>query len=129
MAYQYYQPNPKNKSVGDCVIRALCKALGNDWYATYSEVTIEGYALCDMPSSNAVWGHYLSDNGFRRYIIPNTCPDCYTIEQFVNDNPVGTYIIATGTHVVTAIDGIYYDSWDSGNEVPIYYWRKENDNA
>ena len=59
-------------------------------------------------------------------IIPNTCPDCYTIADFCNDHPYGTYILATGTHVVAVIDGDYYDTWDSGNEIPIFYWQKEN---
>ena len=129
MAYQYYQPNPKNKAVGDCVIRALCKALGDDWYSVYTQVTVQGYAQADMPSSNAVWGQFLKENGYARYVIPNTCPDCYTIREFVEDNPVGAFILCTGSHVVTAINGVYYDSWDSGNEVPIFYYRKEEEYA
>lgn len=129
MAYQYYQPNPHNKSVGDCVIRALCRAFDDDWYSMYSQLTLQGYAMCDMPSSNAVWGRFLKDNGYKQYVIPNTCPDCYTIEDFCNDNPVGTYILCTGTHTVTAIDSVYFDSWKSGNEIPIFYFRKEEENA
>ena len=125
MAYQFYNPNPLSKSVGDCVIRALCKAFDDDWYSIYSQLTIQGYAMCDMPSSNAVWGQYLKSKGYHRYIIPNTCPDCYTIDDFCNDNPVGTFILCTGSHVVTIVDGILYDSWPSGSEVPIFYWRKE----
>lgn len=27
-------------------------------------------------------------------------------------------------HVVCVQDGYYYDSWDSGNEIPIYYWER-----
>lgn len=129
MAYQFYNPNPYKKAVGDCVIRALCKALESDWYDIYSQVVVQGYALCDMPSSNAVWGQFLKDNGYKRYIVPNTCPDCYTIRDFVNDNPTGTFILCTGSHVVTATDGTYFDSWDSGDETPIFYWRKDETNA
>ena len=29
-------------------------------------------------------------------------------------------------NVIAVIDGDYYDSWDSGNEVPIYYWKQED---
>ena len=125
MAYQFYNPNPLKKSVGDCVIRALCKALDDDWYSVYSQLTVQGYAMCDMPSSNAVWGQYLKSKGFRRYIIPNTCPDCYTIDDFCNDNPNGTFIVCTGSHVATIVDGTLYDSWQSGMETPIFFWRKE----
>lgn len=125
MAYQFYNPNPLNKSVGDCVVRAITKALDEDWYKIYSDLTVQGYALCDMPSSNSVWGQYLKSKGYRRYVIPNTCPDCYTIDDFCNDNPVGTFIVCTGSHVVTIIDGTIFDSWQSGSETPIFYWRKE----
>lgn len=81
--------------------------------------------MFDMPSSNAVWSSYLMLNGYKRYAIPNTCPYCYTIKQFTFDHPYGRYLLATGSHVVTAINGNYYDAWDSGNEIPIYYWTKE----
>ena len=125
MAWQYYNPNPSSNLVGDCVIRALSLALNQDWDTTYLGVAMQGYEMDDMPSSNAVWGAYLRHNGFRRYIIPNECPDCYTIADFCKDNPNGLYVLATGTHVVTAINGNYYDTWDSGKELPIYYFVKE----
>ena len=78
----------------------------------------------DMPSSNAVWGSFLQKNGYVRKIIPNMCPECYTVIQFCIDNPHGKFLLATGTHVIAVIDGNYYDTWDSGDEIPIYYWRK-----
>lgn len=79
----------------------------------------------DMPSSNAVWGAYLKSRGFKRYIIPNECPDCYTVKDFCKDHPKGHYILGTGTHVIAIIDGFYYDTWDSGELIPIFYWKKE----
>ena len=39
--------------------------------------------------------------------------------------PHGTYVLATNNHVVAVVDGNYYDTWDSGDETPIYVWRKE----
>ena len=79
----------------------------------------------DIPSSNAVWGSLLYKKGFRQHVIPDTCPNCYSVKQFCSDYPYGKYLLATGTHVIAVEDGDYYDSWDSGDEVPIYYWRKE----
>lgn len=99
--------------------------MDKDWEDTYLEIVMKGYTMHDMPSSNNVWGAYLHEHGFKRYVIPNTCPSCYTVEQFCEDNPNLTGILATGTHVIAVQDGNYFDTWDSGNEVPIYYWRKE----
>lgn len=125
MSYVNYNPNPARKLVGDCVIRAIAKSLNKDWEDVYLDVVMLGYQMHDMPSSNAVWGAYLLDNGFKRYVIPDTCPECYTVEEFVEDNPELTGILATGSHVIAVGNGNYYDTWDSGNEIPIFYWRKE----
>ena len=49
-----------------------------------------------------------------------------TVEEFCRDHPQGTYILAIDGHVVCAVDGDYLDTWDSGEEVPMYYWEKES---
>ena len=110
--------------MGDCSIRAISIALNQSWEKTYSDICALGFDLYDMPSSNSVWGTYLQDNGFVRQIIPNSCPECYSIREFCHDHRAGLYILCTGSHVVTAIDGDYYDTWDSGDEVPVYCWHK-----
>ena len=122
MSYIYFNPNPLGKSVGDCVIRAVSKLTGQDWETVYLGIATTGYELCDMPSSNAVWATYLKRHNYRRSLVPDTCPNCYTVQDFCHDNPQGKFLLATGSHVVTVVDGNYYDAWDSGDEVPIYYW-------
>lgn len=122
--YIPYNPNPAGKFVGDCVIRAICKATGLSWNEVYDGVADKGYRMKDMPSSNYVWAAYLKDRGFHRYIIPDSCPDCYTVKDFCLDHPKGTYILGTGTHVISVLEGDYFDSWDSGDEVPIYYFER-----
>lgn len=105
-------------------MRAISKVLDQTWEQTYDGLCLRGFEMKDMPSANAVWGSYLRLHGFQRYAIPGTCVDCYSIRDFCIEYPKGTYVLATGTHVVAVLDGTYFDSWDSGNEVPIYYWRK-----
>lgn len=124
--WQYYNPNPTGRAVGDCSIRALTKALDTDWESAYLLAVMNGYAMGDMPSSDSVWGAVLRQNGFYRASIPDNCPDCYTAENFAEDHPRGVYVLGFGGHVATVKDGVLYDSWDSSREIPQYIWyRKE----
>lgn len=75
MGYSYYNPNPAHKSVGDCTVRALSKALGQSWGETYAGLALEGYRLGDMPNADSVWGPYLRKRGFARHILPDSCLD------------------------------------------------------
>lgn len=122
--WKKYNPNPAGKNVGDCTVRAVAKALGQDWAQTYAGLILQGYMMCDMPSANSVWGAFLRSRGFERHIMPEDCPDYYTVADFSRDHPKGTYILALSGHVICLIDGDWYDSWNSGNEVPIYFWAK-----
>jgi hypothetical protein len=86
---------------------------------------INGFQMGDVPSSDSVWGATLRQNGFYRKSIPDTCPDCYTAKDFCEDHPQGVYVLGFGGHVATVKDGDLFDSWDSSNEIPQYYWYKE----
>jgi len=120
--WKYFNPNPAGRNVGDCSVRAVAAALGVSWEDAYSMIAANGFQMGDMPSSDSVWGSVLRQNGFYRYTIPNKCPDCYTAEDFAADHPKGVYVLGFGGHVATVIDGVLYDSWDSSNEIPIYFW-------
>lgn len=122
MAYKYYNPN--NKDTGDCVIRAISKALNQSWDITYWDLCEIGYLMGDWGNSNQVWDAYLRDNGFVRKVIPDTCPDCYTIIDFCREHPYGTFVLATGNHAVAIKNGSYFDSFDSGNLTPIFYYER-----
>lgn len=124
-AWQRYNPNPGKRHVGDCTVRAIAAALDISWQAAYILLSAEGYFDYDMPSSDSVWGNVLRGFGFIREVIPNSCPKCYTAEDFANDHPAGTYILGFGGHVATVKDGRLMDAWDSSNEIPIFYYYKE----
>lgn len=123
--WNYYNPNPKGNHVGDCTVRAICKALDMEWEQVYAGLSAYGYWLCDMPSANHVWGAFLRSKDFKRYIVDDNGDDHYTVADFARDNPIGTYILAIQEHVVCVKDGVWYDSWDSGNAIPLYYWVQE----
>ena len=119
-----FNGNPTGRKVGDCAVRAVSVALGVDWETAYVMLVINGFAMGDLPSSNSVTGATLRQHGFKRANIPNECPDCFTVREFAELNPNGTFMLGTGTHVVTVVDGNYIDSWNSGDEIPAYVWYK-----
>lgn len=125
MAYIEFNPNPAGRKVGDCAVRAIAKALDMDWESAYILLTVNGFYMGDMPSSDQVWGATLRQRGFRKSVLSDRCPDCYTVDDFCIDHPNGVYVLALGGHVVTVVDGNLYDSWDSSNEVPLYFWKRK----
>lgn len=125
MAYIERNLNPNGKRVGDCVVRAIATVLNETWERVYIDLMLEGFANKDIMTANYVWGGYLRRNGFTRHVVPNTCPSCYTVRDFCKDHAEGRFVLATGSHAVAVIDGNYIDTWDSGNEVPAYFWQME----
>jgi len=124
--WKYYQPNPiKNDHAGDCAVRAVAKALGITWEQSYARLSLNGFLMGDMPSSDLVSGALLRESGFHREIVPNSCPDCYTVEDFCRDHPQGTYVVKSENHLATIEGGVLWDSWDSSRNVSIWYWTNE----
>lgn len=121
MAFIFYNANPLQAYNGDCVVRALSLANAQDWQTTYIGLCLQGYHMYDMPSSNRVWAEYLKKRGWLKAALPECC---YTVRDFCRDFPQGTYVVGTGTHAIAIKDGSYYDTWDSGSEQIIYYWRQ-----
>lgn len=125
--WQEFNNNPAGRRVGDCAVRAVSVALGVSWETAYLMIATMGFNLADMPSSNAVWGAVLRQNGFYREAINNTCPNCYTAADFAKEHQNGIYVLGFGNHVATIKDGVIYDSWDSSQEIPQYYWYRKDD--
>ena len=122
--YQYFNPNPVGRSVGDCAVRAVSAALDIPWEDAYARVATNGFSMGDMPSSNSVWGAVLRQEGFHRKSISDTCPDCYTFADLARDNPTGVFVLGTGKHCATVRDGVLLDAWDSSAEIPQFVWFK-----
>jgi hypothetical protein len=124
MSFIAFNPNPKGKVAEDCTVRAISCLTGKTWDDAYILVCTGGLIEKTMPDQKAAITTLMQMLGFERHDLPNTCPKCYTIRQFTIDYPRGRYLVATGSHVVAVINGNYYDAFDSGNEVPLNYWKE-----
>ena len=123
--WKYYNPNPKDKNTGDCAVRAISKALGVSWEK--AKILLDVYSMdeAEVETSDLVWGRILAEHGFKMQAL--YCNDGCTLNGFCEHNPNGVYVVKLPNHVVCVADGDFYDSWDSGNESPIYCWRENED--
>ena len=117
-----YNANPSGKATGDCVIRAISTITGLPWRTVHwdlAQLSNESYQMMD---DNVVWHEYLYDLGFD---VKTISWPCARVKDFCRCFPRGRYILGTGKHVIAVIDGDYYDTWDSGNELAVFYWQLE----
>ena len=127
MPFEYYNPNPIAAREEDCAVRAVSAALDISWDEAFDLIAHNAKQMGAMMHRDAAWGSVLRQHGFKRAVIPNSCPDCYTAEDFCIDNPHGTYVLGFGTHTATVVDGgVLLDSWDSSDEIPIYVWYRDD---
>lgn len=125
--WKEFNVNPMSRRVGDCAVRAIARVMERDWEKIFIEICLYGFMMCNMPSANEVWGAFLRAHGFKRAMVKEDCPDCYSVRDFCSEHPRGKYVLALHEHVVAVVDGDYYDTWDSGDKTPLYYWYKEDD--
>ena len=123
MMWIKYNANPVANRVEDCAIRAVAVALRISWDEAFDLIADMAKAMGAVMHLNAAFGAVLRQHGFRRHIIPNTCPDCYTVKDFCRDHPEGTYVVGCDSHVVAVIEGNWIDTFNSGAEIAIYYWE------
>ena len=118
-----YQPNPKKYKTGDCSIRAYTKAENMSWEDAYDMAADYGMEVCALPDDNKVVDKILTDKF--KYTAHKLAKDerC-TVKEFAVANPCGTFILKVHGHVVTLVDGLYYDSWDSGDKKVTMYYQK-----
>lgn len=124
MKWVEYNPNPAKRQTDDCTVRALSVVLGCTWDEAAVRLDAEAFRLKVMPDSKVAFHSLLKGLGFKRRIIPDTCPDCYTVDDFRVEHLKGVYVLATEDHVVAVKDGVIYDSFDSSAENPQFYWEE-----
>jgi hypothetical protein len=122
---RYYQPNPNKKLQADCVVRAMCKAMNKSWDEVYVELCTLGFRIKAMPNDKDTWKQYLDDNNFKYHkITVKRGSKRGTVAEFAEKHKKGTYVLQVANHIVTVVDGYYYDTWDCGSSSLYGYWEK-----
>lgn len=128
--FKYYQPNDKDlkDKVGDCQVRALSKVLGLSWLEAF-DLTIpicrelQTYTIFDSELNKTKTA--MAKLGFEYTGISNKKGSKRpTVKSFALSHPKGKYIVSVAHHVVAVVDGMYYDTWDSGSKSLYGYYTK-----
>lgn len=127
---RWFNPNPshgqsKKHDVGDCVVRACCKATDRDWDSVFTELCNIGLEIKAMPNDKLTYTEFCARNGFIHHKLTiKKGSKRPTVASFAKEHTEGTYILRVANHVVTCVDGYYYDTWDPGNCALYTYWEK-----
>lgn len=110
MEFRYYNANPYGRKVNDCTVRAISLATGKTWDETYD--WLSKYAKEQGIMMDEV--QYIDEFLEKYFIKLCGCKDTIkvTIEQFVDANPIGTYLITMNGHITCCINGCVYDTFN-----------------
>ena len=74
----------------------------------------------------ACYEKYLISNNFLYHGISNKKGSKRpTVDSFTKEHKEGTYLLRVAHHCVAVVDGIYYDTWDSGDWCLYGYWERK----
>jgi len=125
--WEFFNPNPVAAREEDCAVRAVSAALDISWDEAFDLIAHNAKQMGAMMHRDAAWGSVLRQHGFRKKLIPNSCPECYTAEDFCLDNPVGLYVLGFETDTAAVVDRTLMDTWDTRDEIPIYVWYRKDE--
>ena len=111
--YENLNPNNHNNA-GDCVIRAISKALNQPWKKTYQDLCEIGCRLGRMPNDRVVFDRYLKSKGWTKCSEPRNWDNTkMTVEAFMRYTKDDVIIANVGSlHVTCIIDKKVYDKWN-----------------
>lgn len=113
MSYRYYNANPFKNHTVDCTARAISVLEGVDWGTAYDRLSKSAKNMGLMMSDVEAIEEYL-DMRYNRVPIEEE-----TVGEFVENHPIGKYVITMPNHITSLVDSIIYDTFDP-REKPIW---------
>ena len=122
----FFNPNPsKTLFSGDCVVRAICKALDAPWEEVFQDLCFLGLSIKRMPNDHDCYRTFLFNAGYSHAgISTRKGSKRPTVESFAATHQTGTYILEVAHHLVTVQNGMFYDTYDCGQRCLYGYWYK-----
>ena len=116
---KYFQMKFKKDAVGDCVVRALTIATGEDYQDVRKELWETSYENGDMPVGNKTYEAFLTKRGF----VKEKKIQRYNLGNYPVSNKE-TYVVVLAGHLVCLDQGLVRDLWDCRSKYPYCTWKK-----
>lgn len=132
--WSYYQPNNKDLKdrYGDCAVRALTKYFDITWLEAF-DILVK-YARQRQDMVNALDNVKMHMDDLHIPYISAYNPKAKnktTVNDFAKEHKTGKYMlyvrVGYGTHLVTVVDGYFYDTWNCGNKIVYGYWAESKE--
>lgn len=113
--FKYYNANPLGRNVSDCSVRAISLATRQSWDDTYRELAEFARQQAITFSEIEFINEYLAER-YERYCGTDGIA---TLQDFLDLNLRGRWLITMSGHITCVIDGVVYDTFDPSNR---YVW-------
>lgn len=115
--YEYYNANPMNRNISDCVVRALAVLTDRSWREVYDELTDLAGDVAMMFDRVEFVEDYLDDRYNRE------CHYAKTVGEFAKEHPYGKYAVTMDSHITALVNGKIIDTFNPENRVMRCAWR------
>ena|SRR5690554_5585169 len=123
--YKFNNPHPKGLLTGDCVVRAITIATNKNYLEVRRHLNRIKKELKEPNYKTRKFIHkYANLNGWEKLSFPakKGVPRLRG-KDFTKQYPKGIYILNLAKHVVTVVDGVYLDTWDSTEKMIYNAWK------
>ncbi len=123
MKFEKINLNPSGRKASDCVVRAIMKCSNKTWLEVFDGLTAIGRTEFCIPNEKRAYEKFLEKNGFKKQSMPRFTDNTrYTVKEFADANPKGTFIISVANHLTCMIDGTIYDTWNCAHKSVGNFW-------
>jgi len=118
------QRTKKNINTGDCVIRAIVHATGEDYENVWKNLLDISKETLFYPNCPETYEIYLKSLGWiKKKPLRDLNGKTYEVRNFPA-KPRGKYIILTSRHLTAIVNGTHLDSWNCGPWRANSYYEK-----
>lgn len=119
VGYKYLNLNPNHENASDCVCRAISLGTNEDYEVIEQKLEMVAQLFECEKLCVCCYEHLLDYvYNFKKIYLKETI----TIEEFLEMNPIGIYIIRIDGHLTCAMNGTIYDSWNCKDKLADIVW-------